>query len=40
MHYDPKYWPEPEKFDPERFSSENKANVDPITFQIFGNGPR
>ena len=39
MHYDPKYWPEPEKFDPERFSSENK-NFDSVCFQTFGSGPR
>jgi len=40
LHYDPQYWPNPLKFDPERFSSENKGNIDPITFQTFGSGPR
>lgn len=40
MHYDPEYWPEPTKFDPERFSNENKGKIESITFQIFGGGPR
>ena len=40
LHMDPEYWPEPRKFDPERFSSENKKNIEPITFMTFGSGPR
>ena len=40
LHYDPKYWKNPDVFDPERFSSENKSSIDPITFQTFGSGPR
>jgi len=40
LHYDPKYWPNPMKFDPDRFSNENKSNIDSITFQPFGSGPR
>lgn len=37
---DPKYYPDPEKFDPERFSEENKHNIVPYTFLSFGAGPR
>jgi cytochrome P450 family 9 len=37
---DPKYFPNPEKFDPERFSDENKNNIVPYTYNPFGIGPR
>ncbi|KAF5285370.1 hypothetical protein FQR65_LT13260 [Abscondita terminalis] len=39
-HYNPKYFPNPEKFDPERFSQENAKNIVPYTFAPFGHGPR
>lgn len=37
---DPKYYPNPEKFDPERFSPENRHKIDPSTYLPFGIGPR
>lgn len=40
FHRDPKLFPEPEKFDPERFNEENKKNMAPYSFMAFGFGPR
>ncbi|KAG5895436.1 hypothetical protein JTB14_037595 [Gonioctena quinquepunctata] len=40
FHRDPKYFPDPELFDPERFSDENKGNIDPNVYIPFGLGPR
>lgn len=40
MHHDPKYFPDPERFDPERFSDENKHNIVPCSYTPFGIGPR
>ncbi|KAB0794224.1 hypothetical protein PPYR_13844 [Photinus pyralis] len=37
---DEKYFPNPLKFDPERFNEENKAKVDQRAFLPFSSGPR
>ncbi|XP_025157116.1 cytochrome P450 9e2-like [Harpegnathos saltator] len=41
LHYDPKYFEEPEKFNPDRFVGEQKKHIDKIgAFLPFGLGPR
>ncbi|XP_038210831.1 cytochrome P450 6k1-like [Zerene cesonia] len=40
IHHDPRYYPEPEKFLPERFSPENKHKIADITYMPFGKGNR
>uniref|UniRef100_A0A1B6DS13 Cytochrome P450 n=1 Tax=Clastoptera arizonana TaxID=38151 RepID=A0A1B6DS13_9HEMI len=40
IHNDPKYYPEPHRFDPDRFSEENAANLNNGTYLPFGDGPR
>ncbi|XP_058820113.1 cytochrome P450 9e2-like [Topomyia yanbarensis] len=40
IHLDPKYYPDPTKFDPERFSLDNRSKINPFTYLPFGTGPR
>ncbi|XP_008477728.1 cytochrome P450 6j1-like isoform X1 [Diaphorina citri] len=40
LHYSSKYWKDPHKFDPERFSEENKDSIVPGSFIPFNEGPR
>ena len=40
LHYDPELYPEPEKFDPERFNEDNKKKRENEAFMPFGTGPR
>jgi len=40
LHFDATYFPEPEKFDPDRFTEENKHSRPNYTYLPFGDGPR
>lgn len=39
-HHAPRYWPDPERFDPERFTKANESQQTPFTHIPFGGGPR
>ncbi|XP_034654680.1 cytochrome P450 6g1 [Drosophila subobscura] len=39
LQHDPKYWPNPKQFDPERFSPENRKSIVTMAYQPFGSGP-
>jgi len=39
-HHAPKHWPNPEDFDPDRFTKENEKLQAPFTYLPFGAGPR
>jgi cytochrome P450 len=39
-HHAPRYWENPETFDPNRFTKENSAAQPPFTHLPFGGGPR
>lgn len=40
IHYNPEFYPDPEKFQPERFDEQEIAKRPPYTFLSFGDGPR
>jgi cytochrome P450 len=39
-HRDPRFWTEPDRFDPDRFSAERSANRPPFAYLPFAAGPR
>ncbi|KAF7487338.1 thromboxane-A synthase isoform X1 [Marmota monax] len=40
LHHDPEHWPDPETFDPKRFTAEAQRQRQPFTYLPFGAGPR
>ncbi|KAF2890585.1 hypothetical protein ILUMI_15588 [Ignelater luminosus] len=40
LHRDKQFYPNPDRFDPERFSDENKGSIYPYSYIPFGSGPR
>ncbi|CAG2115383.1 unnamed protein product, partial [Medioppia subpectinata] len=40
LHHSPEYYPDPMRWDPERFLPENRHKLVPKTYMPFGTGPR
>lgn len=40
LNYNPKTFPDPERFDPERFSPINAGQIDKSAFMPYSGGPR
>jgi cytochrome P450 len=40
LHHDPRSFPEPERFLPERFAPAARASIPPYAYLPFGVGPR
>lgn len=40
LHHDPEYFPDPDVFDPERFSEGKKSLIKSFSYLPFGDGPR
>ncbi len=40
LHHDPDLWPDPDRFDPERFNADNEPHIPRYAYLPFGGGPR